>query len=80
MLLPLSANADKYFLIQPIRYANGKAMCAKKNDKPTKSKKYPKWHIDRQCCLDPYEIPNPKCYYGVKHQPLLNKYHKKFKK
>ncbi|MBD3238112.1 MAG: hypothetical protein GF332_00535 [Candidatus Moranbacteria bacterium] len=42
---------------------NGKYVCAKKNDKPSKSKKNPDGHMDMQCCLDPDEIPNPWCTY-----------------
>lgn len=42
---------------------NGKYVCAKKNDKPTVSKKNPKGHMDMQCCLDPDEVPNPWCTY-----------------
>ncbi|MBD3244794.1 MAG: hypothetical protein GF335_02260 [Candidatus Moranbacteria bacterium] len=42
---------------------NGKYVCAKKNDKPSVSKKNPKGHMDMQCCLDPDEVPNPWCTY-----------------
>lgn len=59
---------------------NGKPMCAKKNDKPHKSEKNPKWHPDNECCLDPYEIPNGACYYPAKYDKLINKYLTKFKK
>jgi hypothetical protein len=46
---------------------DGVYVCAEKNDKPRKSPKNKKGHIDRQCCLDPDEIPNPWCAYGEKH-------------
>ncbi len=47
------------------RNVGGKMMCAKKNDKPRKSKKNNKGkiHMDMECCLDPDEIPNPWCTY-----------------
>ena len=41
----------------------GRKVCAKKNDKPGKSKKDKKKHMDMECCLDPDEYPNPHCYY-----------------
>lgn len=46
-----------------VEMINGKGVCGKKNDKGKKSSKNPKGHIDRQCCLDPDEIPNPRCLY-----------------
>lgn len=42
---------------------NGQWVCANKNDKPGKSDKNKRAHIDRQCCLDPDEVPNPHCTY-----------------
>lgn len=42
---------------------DGKRYCAKKNDKPRKSKEHEKKHMDMECCLDPDEIPNPWCTY-----------------
>ncbi len=43
---------------------NGKLVCAKKNDKPRKSKEnHNGMHWDRECCLDPDEWPNPWCTY-----------------
>jgi hypothetical protein len=42
---------------------NGQLVCAKKNDKPSKSKKNKGKHMDMECCLDPDEYPNPHCYY-----------------
>ncbi|HBO16447.1 MAG: hypothetical protein UR69_C0003G0059 [Candidatus Moranbacteria bacterium GW2011_GWE2_35_2-] len=49
----------------PVSYKNinGKLVCAKKNDKPSKSAKDKKKHLDLECCLDPDEYPNPWCYY-----------------
>jgi hypothetical protein len=45
------------------KLSGGKMVCSKKNDKPSKSKKNKKGHMDMECCLDPDEIPNPNCYY-----------------
>ncbi|NTW29737.1 MAG: hypothetical protein HGB34_03110 [Candidatus Moranbacteria bacterium] len=45
------------------RVVDGKMVCAKKHDKPGKSKKNKKKHMDMECCLDPDETPNPHCYY-----------------
>jgi len=56
-----------------------KYVCSKKNDKPHKSTQNKKWHLDRECCLDQYEIPNKACYYGKKYQKLILKYNLKFK-
>lgn len=42
---------------------NGKWVCAHRKDKPRKSKQDKEVHIDRQCCLDPDEVPNPRCSY-----------------
>jgi len=49
----------------PVSYKveNGKLVCAKKNDKPSKSDKNKGKHLDMECCLDPDEYPNPHCYY-----------------
>jgi len=41
-------------------------VCAKKNDHPRKSTQGKGIHVDRQCCLDPDEIPNPWCDYSYK--------------
>ena len=46
-----------------LKIVNGKRTCAKKNDKPRKSKQNKKKHMDMECCLDPDEIPNPWCTY-----------------
>jgi len=45
------------------KVVNGKLVCAKKNDKPGKSKKNKPGHLDLECCLDPDETPNPWCTY-----------------
>ena len=45
------------------KIAGGKLVCAKKNDKPGKSKKGKGKHLDLECCLDPDEYPNPWCTY-----------------
>ena len=41
----------------------GKLVCAKKKDKPRKSKQGKGKHLDMECCLDPDEYPNPHCTY-----------------
>ncbi len=46
------------------KVVNGRRVCAKKNDKPSKSKKDKGKHLDMECCLDPDEYPNPHCYYS----------------
>lgn len=38
-------------------------VCAKDNDRPAKSDKGKKKHLDMECCLDPDEYPNPHCHY-----------------
>lgn len=50
---------------RPVSYdnVNGKLVCDKKNDHPTKSKKGKGKHLDMECCFDPDEYPNPWCYY-----------------
>lgn len=45
------------------KIVNGKFVCDKEKNKPRRSKKNDKNHIDMQCCLDPDEIPNPYCSY-----------------
>lgn len=56
------------------RDAQGRVICAKKNDKPSKSKKHKGRNIDMECCLDPDEYPNPWCYYpSEKYGKLLDK-------
>jgi hypothetical protein len=51
----------------PIPYVfdmkNGRRVCNRKNDHPSKSKNNKKGHMDMECCLDPDETPNPNCYY-----------------
>ena len=44
---------------------NGRMVCNRKNDHPSKSKENKKGHMDMECCLDPDEIPNPHCYYPL---------------
>jgi len=55
------------------KVVNGKLVCAKKNDKPGKSKNGNKpGHMDMECCLDPDETPNPWCTYSSsKYQKYL---------
>lgn len=50
----------------PVSYKRieGKLVCAKKNDHPSKSDQNKKKHLDMECCLDPDEYPNPHCYYS----------------
>ncbi|PIU78383.1 MAG: hypothetical protein COS72_02875 [Candidatus Moranbacteria bacterium CG06_land_8_20_14_3_00_43_56] len=45
------------------KIANGRLVCAKKNNKPRKSKQNKGKHLDLECCLDPDEYPNPWCTY-----------------
>lgn len=45
------------------KIVGGKLVCAKKNNKPRKSKKGKGKHLDLECCLDPDERPNPWCTY-----------------
>lgn len=45
------------------RNAQGRRVCARKNDHPGKIKQNKKKHLDMECCLDPDEYPNPHCYY-----------------
>lgn len=45
------------------KMVNGRRVCNKDNDKPSKSRKYNYRHMDMECCLDPDEFPNPHCYY-----------------
>lgn len=55
------------------RKVNGRRVCEDKNDKGNKSKQKGKdVHIDKECCLDPDEVPNPLCYYpqlGANNSP-----------
>lgn len=50
---------------KPVSYrkVDGKKVCAKKHDNPSKSKKNKGKHLDMECCLDPDEYPNPWCHY-----------------
>lgn len=47
---------------------DGRWVCAKKNDKPKVSKKNEWGHVDRECCLDPDEIPHPRCDYSYQNR------------
>lgn len=42
---------------------SGRLVCAKSNDKPSKSKQNKGKHLDMECCIDPDEYPNPHCSY-----------------
>jgi hypothetical protein len=55
--------AEAPSILSKTKKVNGKYTCGKKNDKGHKSNKYNKTHVDQQCCLDPDEIPNPRCAY-----------------
>ena len=55
-----------------VRKVDGRKVCAHKDDDPHDSYQDKEVHIDRQCCLDPDEVPNPRCYY-----PELEKKKKK---
>lgn len=68
---PKNPNAIRISLSQApsllsAKMVNGRAVCGHKKDKPRMSRKYDEVHVDRQCCLDPDEIPNPRCDYGYK--------------
>lgn len=80
LLFPMTVFAADKFRIsaKTKKHQTGFRMCAKKSDKPHKSEQNKKWHLDRECCLDQYEVPNPSCFYGAKYQNLINKYNKKF--
>lgn len=45
------------------KVVNGRKVCEKSNDRPSKSKQNKGRHMDMECCLDPDEYPNPHCYY-----------------
>ncbi|MFA5925652.1 MAG: hypothetical protein WC831_01850 [Parcubacteria group bacterium] len=64
---PQSKPKPKITARKPVaaKLVNGKLVCAKKNDKPHKSKKksHKPGHLDLECCLDPDETPNPWCTY-----------------
>ena len=55
----------KVFVRMPVDYIRkeGRRVCSKKNDNPSRSNKNKKKHLDLECCLDPDEYPNPNCYY-----------------
>lgn len=62
-------------ILAETRKVNSRKVCAKKNDHPAPSKKNPKWQVDGECCLDPYEIPNASCHYPPeKYGNLIQKY------
>lgn len=50
-------------ILAEVKMVNGRPTCAKKNDKGRKSRKYNHVHVDQECCLDPDEVPNPRCVY-----------------
>jgi hypothetical protein len=62
---PIVSPAPKITAPFPVSYIveNGRLVCAKKNDRPSKSTKNKSRHLDMECCLDPDEYPNPHCYY-----------------
>lgn len=49
--------------VAAVKNSKGQLVCAKKNDKPHKSKQNKGHHLDMECCLDPDEDPNPWCTY-----------------
>lgn len=61
----LAAVKPKITAPMPASYkvVDGKLVCEKNKDKPSKSKKNKGRHLDMECCLDPDEYPNPWCYY-----------------
>lgn len=50
----------------------GKGRCAKENDHSSKSDTKGK-HTDEDCCPDPDEYPNPRCYYSPSGYKLMLK-------
>jgi hypothetical protein len=70
---PLAGLAGNELYSKTLKLPNGLLVCAVKHDQPHKSFKGKKRHIDRECCLDPDERPNPLCYYGIKYHKYLNK-------
>lgn len=69
---PKNPNAIRISLAQApslasAKIVNGRYVCAHKKDKPRMSRKYDEVHVDRQCCLDPDEIPNPRCDYSYRN-------------
>lgn len=62
---PAKPPAPKITAPFPVSYkrVGGKLVCAKKNDKPRKSKQGKGKHLDMEYCLDPDEYPNPHCTY-----------------
>ena len=62
-------------ILAKTRTVSGRKVCAKAEDNPKPSKNNPKWQVDGECCLDPYEIPNSRCYYPPeKYGNLIQKY------
>jgi len=60
------------------RDGENRRVCSSKSDNPHDSYQNKSIHIDKECCLDPDEIPNPRCYYSSsKYGKLLAKYEKK---
>lgn len=80
LLIPRNALAHYELYGKTLIHPSGLRMCLNKKDKPKQSKIHKKWHVDRECCLDPYEKPNPHCYYGANYKNLLNKYYQKYGK
>lgn len=80
LLFPLTTFAGTTLYSKTKKLSSGLRVCAEKNDKPHKSFKTQKWHMDRECCLDNREIPNPQCHYNLRYQKLINRYLIKFNK
>jgi len=76
-LFPLTTFAGTTLYSKTNKLPNGLRVCALKNDKPKISTQNKKVHLDRECCLDNREIPNPRCYYPTKYQKLIDKYNTK---
>lgn len=54
------------------RELNGRRVCAGSLKTGKKSKQDKDVHIDKECCLDEDEVPNPRCYYpqlGANNSP-----------
>ncbi|MDI6778259.1 MAG: hypothetical protein QMD77_03635 [Patescibacteria group bacterium] len=52
---------------------NGLRVCAKKNDHGHESRNRSQPHMDRECCPDPDEWPNPHCYYTPRQLSRMRK-------
>lgn len=71
-LKKIDDQAKARMIVRPRNPAAGKGRCAHPEDKPRKSKEKGK-HMDEDCCPDPDEYPDPKCYYTPAGYALMLK-------